>query len=31
MKLCRQALEEADDNVDQAIAWLQENEEARAQ
>ena len=31
MKLCREALEQSGDSVDAAIAWLQENEEARAQ
>ncbi|EDQ91365.1 uncharacterized protein MONBRDRAFT_31583 [Monosiga brevicollis MX1] len=31
MKLCREALEASNDNVDAALQWLQDNEEARGQ
>eukprot|EP00055_Hartaetosiga_balthica_P003046 m.6250 g.6250 ORF g.6250 m.6250 type:complete len:279 (-) comp2566_c0_seq1:2843-3679(-) len=31
MKLCKQALDESSDDVDNAIEWLKNNEEARAQ
>ena len=31
MKLCREALQQGDDDVQAAMAWLDNNEEARAQ